>query len=81
MICLQRMDVPCSKARQWSRGAKARLGRGQAVDFPPGRLPCSTDLDPLSYRVPRIASVANSTSLTLRPSARTKVTAGGGTAQ
>jgi hypothetical protein len=53
VICKERMTLPRFEAQQWSRGAKASLGRGHAVDFFPGRLPCSTDLDPLSYRARR----------------------------
>jgi hypothetical protein len=38
VICKQRMTFPRFKAQQWSRGARARLGRGHTVDFSPALL-------------------------------------------
>jgi hypothetical protein len=79
VICKELMTLPRFEAQQWRRGAKARLGRGHAVDFSPGRLLCSTDLDPLTYRAPRIDSVANSIILNVKTVGITKMTDGGGT--
>jgi HipA-like protein len=69
VICKERMTLPRFEAQQSSRGAKASLGRDQAVDFSPVGSRALRISTPCHTGHGGIASVANSTSLMLRPSA------------